>query len=255
MKKREDFSKEMEEFSKIAADSGWQGTENSAIKSKNEPEKPNAVNKTAENIPDYTDSSPEQQKTGGNTAEEQEKPASGSNSKEETEKNLSPEEKIAQLEAKLAESNDNYLRKAADFENFRKRMNLEKSNAIDYANQTLLLDLVTVIDDFERAIKSAETHREAAGNDSEKIAASYYSLYEGISMIEKSLISQLENKWGLKRFDSAGEVFDPNRHEAIMMEKSEEIEEPLVAEEFIKGYFLKDRVIRPAKVKVVMPEK
>ena len=171
------------------------------------------------------------------------------------EKPLTPEEKIADLEAKLAEANENYLRKAADFENFRKRMNQEKSTAIDYANQTLLLDLVSVIDDFERAIKSAETQRETAGTDSEQIAAGYNSLYEGISMIEKNLVSQLENKWGLKRFDSAGEPFDPNRHEAIMMEKSAEQEEPVVAEEFIKGYFLKDRVIRPAKVKVVMPEK
>ena len=171
------------------------------------------------------------------------------------EKPLTPEEQIACLEAKLAEASDNYLRKAADFENFRKRMNQEKANAIDYANQTLLLDLASVIDDFERAIKSAETQREAAGGDSGKAAAAFNSLYEGISLIEKNLLFQLENKWGLKRFDSAGELFDPNRHEAIMMEKSAEQEEPVVAEEFIKGYLLKDRVIRPAKVKVVMPEK
>jgi molecular chaperone GrpE len=167
----------------------------------------------------------------------------------------SQEEKIADLEKKLAEANDNFLRKAADFENFRKRMNQEKISAIEYANQSLLLDLVNVIDDFERAIKAAETQREAAGADSEKIAASYNSLHEGIGMIEKNLISQLENKWGLKRFNSAGEPFDPNKHEAIMMEKSAELDEPVVAEDFIKGYFLKDRVIRPAKVKVVMPEK
>jgi molecular chaperone GrpE len=165
---------------------------------------------------------------------------------------LTAEEKIADLEAKLAEANDLYLRKAADFENFRKRMNQEKQNAIDFANQSLLLDLITVIDDFERAIKSAETQREAGKAD--EMAANYNSLLEGIGMIEKNLVSQLENKWGLKRFDSAGEPFDPNRHEAIMMEKSTEIEDPVVAEDFIKGYFLKDRVIRPAKVKVVMPE-
>ncbi|GHV85617.1 protein GrpE [Spirochaetia bacterium] len=168
---------------------------------------------------------------------------------------LSIEEKLAALEAQLAEANDNYLRKAADFENYRKRMNQEKQSAIDYANQTLLLDLISIIDDLERAIKAAETQREAAGSDAEQIAASFNSLREGISMIEKNLVSQLENKWDLKRFDSAGEPFDPNRHEAIMMEKSAELDEPVVAEDFIKGYILKDRVIRPAKVKVVMPEK
>jgi molecular chaperone GrpE len=170
-------------------------------------------------------------------------------------KALTPEETIAELETQLAEAKGDYLRKAADFENYRKRMNQEKAVAIDYANQALLLDLITVIDDFERAIKAAETQREAAGSDSGQIAANFNGLYEGISMIEKSLLSQLDNKWGLKRFDSAGEPFDPNKHEAIMMEKSAEQEEPVVAEDFIKGYMLKDRVIRPAKVKVIMPEK
>ncbi|MDR2143144.1 MAG: nucleotide exchange factor GrpE [Treponema sp.] len=165
-----------------------------------------------------------------------------------------PEDRTVCLEAKLAEANDQYLRKAAEFENFRKRMNQEKQNAIDFANQNLLLDLISVIDDFERAIKAAETQREAAGQDPEQISASFNGLYEGISMIEKRLVSQLENKWGLKRFDSAGEPFDPNRHEAIMMEKSAEITDPVVQEDFIKGYTLKERVVRAAKVKVLMPE-
>ena len=71
-----------------------------------------------------------------------------------------PEEKIAALEAELAEARDNLLRKAADFENFRKRMNQEKQNAIDYANQSLLLDIIPIIDDFERAIQSAEASEE-----------------------------------------------------------------------------------------------
>ncbi|MDR1388362.1 MAG: nucleotide exchange factor GrpE [Treponema sp.] len=167
---------------------------------------------------------------------------------------LTAEERIEELETLLADANDNYLRKAADFENFRKRINQEKQSAIDFANQSLLLDLITVIDDFERAIKAAETQREEAGQDSEQILASYNSLYEGIGMIEKRMVSQLETKWGLTRFDSLGEVFDPNKHEAIQMEKSADAEEALVAEEFMKGYTLKDRVVRPAKVKVLMPE-
>jgi molecular chaperone GrpE len=152
------------------------------------------------------------------------------------------EDIIADLEAQLAETKDQYLRKAADFENFRKRMIREKQDAIDFANQALLLDLIPVIDDFERAIQSAATSED------------FKSLYEGISMIEKRLTSQLESKWGLKRFDSAGEAFDPNRHEALMMEKSAEVSEPVVKEDLLKGYTLKDRVIRSAKVKVVMPE-
>ncbi|MDR1955637.1 MAG: nucleotide exchange factor GrpE [Treponema sp.] len=156
------------------------------------------------------------------------------------------EEKLKDLQGQHAELRDQYLRKAAEFENFRKRINREKQEAIDFANQSLLLDLIPIIDDFERAIKAADASQQAE--------ADFTVLYEGISMIEKRLSAQLEHKWGLKRYDSSGEPFDPNRHEAIMMEKSPDIPEPVVQEDFIKGYTLKDRVIRSAKVKVLMPE-
>ena len=153
-----------------------------------------------------------------------------------------PEEKIAELEIQLAETRDQLLRKAADFENFRKRMNQEKQSSIEYANQSLLLDIIPIIDDFERAIQSAESSKD------------FTALLEGITMIEKRMISQLESKWGLKRFNSAGKVFDPNLHEALMMDKSPDITEAVVQEDLIKGYYLRDRVIRAAKVKVLVPE-
>jgi len=158
------------------------------------------------------------------------------------------DDKIAELEAQLAEVRDQFLRKAADFENFRKRMNQEKQNAIEFANQTLLLDIIPVIDDFQRAIQSAEASAELAELPAGK------AMLDGITMIEKRLMGQLEAKWGLKRFNSAGEPFDPNRHEAMMMEKSPDVKEPVVQEDLVKGYTLKDRVIRAAKVKVIMPE-
>jgi molecular chaperone GrpE len=180
------------------------------------------------------------EKTGGLAGE----PCAGTGQAAETVKSGEPDprERIAALEAELADTKDQLLRKAADFENFRKRMNREKQEAIEFANQSLLLDIIPVIDDFERALKSAESSKD------------FTSLYEGIDMIEKRLSSQLAGKWGLQRFNSAGESFDPNRHEAIMMEKSSGIEEPVVQEDFLKGYILKDRVIRSAKVKVLMPE-
>ncbi|QQO09838.1 nucleotide exchange factor GrpE [Breznakiella homolactica] len=155
---------------------------------------------------------------------------------------VSADDRIAELEAELADSKDQYLRKAAEFENFRKRMTREKQDAIDYANQSLLLDLIPIIDDFERAIKSSATSKD------------FDSFYEGVTMIEKRLISQLENKWGLVRFESQSQPFDPEKHEAIMMDKSPDIDEPVVEEDFLKGYTLKGRVIRSAKVKVLMPE-
>jgi len=150
-------------------------------------------------------------------------------------------EQVRELQGKLAELNDHYLRKAADFENYRKRVNREKQELTEFANQNLLLDLLPMLDDFERATKSAETSKDFA------------SFYEGISMIKKQLASQLENKWGLKRFDSEGEIFDPNRHEAIQMEKAAGIAETVVKEDYVKGYLLKEKVIRYAKVKVLVP--
>jgi molecular chaperone GrpE len=158
------------------------------------------------------------------------------------------EKKAAELEAKLAELNDQYLRKAADFENYRKRVNREKQELTDFANQNLILGLLPVIDDFERAIKSAEI------SSALQNVQDFKSFYEGITMIEKRLYTDLENKWGLKRFDSEGQPFDPGRHEALQAEKAAGIQEPVVKEDYVKGYTLKDKVIRFAKVKVLMPE-
>lgn len=155
---------------------------------------------------------------------------------------VTDEQKIEELETQLAEFRDQLLRKAAEFDNFRKRMNQEKASAIEYANQSLLLDIIPIIDDFERAIQAGET-----GSD-------YNGFLEGIKMIEKRFINQLEAKWGLKRFNSAGELFDPNKHEALFMEKSPDVSEATVQEDLVKGYYLKERVIRAAKVKVLMPE-
>jgi molecular chaperone GrpE len=154
----------------------------------------------------------------------------------------SPEDRIAGLEAQLAEAKDQFLRKAADFENFRKRMNREKQDAIDFANQSLLSDLIPVLDDFDRALQSAESSQD------------FKALYEGLGMIAKRLSSTLESKWGLKSYTAAGAPFDPNFHEALMMEKSSAVAEQTVQTDLLKGYTLKDRVIRSAKVKVLIPD-
>ncbi|MCL1991982.1 MAG: nucleotide exchange factor GrpE, partial [Spirochaetes bacterium] len=153
-----------------------------------------------------------------------------------------PYERIAELELALAQAGDALLRKAADFENFRKRMNADKQSAIDFANQSLLLDIISVIDDFERAIAAAQSSQD------------FSVLLDGVKMTEKQLVGMLENKWGLKRSDDAGAPFDPNIHEALMMEKSPDATEALVTDVLVKGYWLKNRLIRAAKVKVIMPE-
>ncbi|MDR0731939.1 MAG: nucleotide exchange factor GrpE [Treponema sp.] len=173
--------------------------------------------------------------------------AAGSPAAEETEDKageteFSLEDHIAGLEAQLAEAKNQFLRKAADFENFRKRMNREKQDAIDFANQSLLSDIIPVLDDFDRAIQSAASSRD------------FDALYEGLGMIAKRLSSTLESKWGLKSYVAAGAPFDPNFHEALMMEKSSAVTEQTVQMDLLKGYTLKDRVIRSAKVKVLIPD-
>ncbi|MBN1647684.1 MAG: nucleotide exchange factor GrpE [Spirochaetales bacterium] len=155
---------------------------------------------------------------------------------------LSPEEelqlRVEQLGSELEEMKNQYLRKQADFENFRKRMFREKEEAIKYANSNLLLDLVTIIDDFERAIKSSEESKD------------FDSFHSGIELIEKQFSGMLEKKYGLKRFDSTGEIFDPERHEALMMEETKEFEPETVVEDFQKGYMLHERILRHSKVKI-----
>lgn len=148
--------------------------------------------------------------------------------------------RIKALEEEVSSLKDQYLRKLADYENFRKRMFREKDDAVQFANGQLLGDLVNVVDDFDRAVHSSETSRD------------FQSLHDGIDMIRKGMISMLENRYGLQRFDSLNTVFDPNIHEA-MMSTSGDCAEPMVIEEFSKGYKLRDRVLRTAKVKVCMP--
>ncbi len=159
---------------------------------------------------------------------------------------LTPEERletrIAELEAENAGLADSLLRKTADFENYRKRMLREKEEFVAYANRELLLDIVSIVDDFERAIRSADESHDFA------------AFHDGIVMIEKQFTNMLERKWKLARFDSVGEEFDPQRHEAMMTEDRSDHEQSMVLEDFQKGYMLHEKVLRPAKVKVSMPD-
>lgn len=145
----------------------------------------------------------------------------------------------------LAEENsylkDQLLRKTADFENFRKRMLREKEDGIRYANSALLLDIVPIIDDFERAIQAAAETED------------FHSFHQGVAMIEKQLVSILERNWSLKRFISLGEEFDPEKHQAIAIEETDKYETAIILEDYQKGYYLQERVLRPSKVKVAKP--
>jgi molecular chaperone GrpE len=151
------------------------------------------------------------------------------------------EDRIKQLEEESSDLKDKLLRKQADFENFRKRMFRERDEAARYTNAAVLSDIIGIIDDFERAIRSAEESKD------------FTSFLTGVSMIEKQLVEILETRWGLKRFISVGESFDPNKHEAVLRVEGPADSQPTVVEDYQKGYFLHERVLRPAKVKVMVP--
>ena len=174
-------------------------------------------------------------------SETQSADANGQTSKEQT-----AEERIAALEAENADLQDKYLRKSADFENYRKRMVKEKQEIFDYANTNLLTDLIGILDDFDRAL--------AAGVDAEgKPLADLKPVVDGIRMINKQMHSLLETKYDLTVYGEKGDLFDHDKHEAIATNKGP-VAEPVCSEVYLKGYMLKDRVIRHAKVMVTTPD-
>lgn len=173
----------------------------------------------------------------GQLAEEQEGLA------EEQNETASLKAELDRVNAELADSKDQFIRKVAEMENFRKRLLRDKEEAVLFANRNLLTDLVQIIDDFERAIKSSEAARD------------FDALHNGVAMIEQQFTSMLDRKYGLKRFDSVGQEFDPVKHEAVMMEPNDEFEVSTVLADFQRGYILHDKVIRTSKVKVSNPSK
>ena len=130
--------------------------------------------------------------------------------------------------------NERYLRLMADFQNFKRRTEKEKSDIYAFANEKLIGELLNVIDNFERAL--------AAGNAED-------NFYKGMEMILKQLLGVIE-KAGASEIKALGEDFDPNFHNAIMMEDSSEYESGKVTGVLQKGYVLNNRVIRPTMVKV-----
>jgi molecular chaperone GrpE len=157
---------------------------------------------------------------------------------------LTPEEEIRRLrealEAKtlLAEEHrDRYLRAAAEFDNARKRAARERDEYTRYANESLLRELLPVLDNFERALQSARNETTAA------------AVTAGVELIQRELLRVLE-KFGVTSFTSVGQPFDPERHEAIARVPAQGQPEGTVVDETARGYLLNGRVLRPAMVTV-----
>lgn len=149
----------------------------------------------------------------------------------------------AELDLKEKQARENYdrlLRQAAELENFKKRAAREKGETIRFANEELIKDLLPVVDNLERAVD----HAKGGGNGQ--------PLLEGIEMVLKVLVDTL-GKYGVKQISAMGEKFDPERHEAIAQVEDQEHEPNTVVVEHHKGYYLLDRLLRPALVSIAKP--
>ncbi len=147
----------------------------------------------------------------------------------------------SELEAAKRQAEEHYqryLRTQADFDNFRRRARAEKEEFAKYASQKLIEELLPIVDNFDRAMAASREQRDIE------------SLAKGVEMIQRQLFAVLENE-GLKPIEAIGQPFNPELHEAIMQVPAEEGgASGIVAEELRKGYMLKEKVIRPAMVKV-----
>jgi molecular chaperone GrpE len=145
--------------------------------------------------------------------------------------------KYRELEAELSEAQEQVLRTAADAENFKKRLQREKDEQTRYANESFMRELLTVIDNLERALEHSETGSSQGG------------LVEGLTMTLKGFLDTL-TRFGCTQVEATGKPFDPNFHEAVSQEESADHEPNTVLKELQKGYMLKERLLRPAMVLV-----
>lgn len=154
-----------------------------------------------------------------------------------TDEPRSEQELVEESEEPVAEAqpalDDSYLRLAADFDNYRKRVAREQADLSRRANERLLNELLPVIDDLERALEAAAAHEEA-------------TLEEGVRLVHRSLSGLLE-RHGLSEIEADG-PFDPHVHEALLTQPAEGAEQGSVVQVLQKGYRLGDRVLRPARV-------
>jgi len=133
---------------------------------------------------------------------------------------------------------DRLLRQQADFDNTRKRLDKEKQDFVKFANEELIFELLTVLDDLERTVELAQEKHEDLS-----------AFLKGVEMILAHLYDLLK-KFGVKPIDAQGKIFDPHFHEALMQVENKDLPEHTVVEELQKGYLLNDRVIRTTKAKV-----
>lgn len=140
------------------------------------------------------------------------------------------------LKNELQEQRDKYLRLYAEFENYKKRVIKDKEEIIKYGNESLLFELLPVIDNLEMAMKHSSNDVSAG-------------LIQGVEITLKEFLRVLE-RFGLSQIETVGKAFDPSKHHAMAQIERDDIEESTVVEDYRKGYMFKDRVLRPSLVAV-----
>ena len=147
----------------------------------------------------------------------------------------------AQLEAKENEAKENYdrlLRVSAEFENYKKRTSRELEEFRKFANQSLIKELLSVVDNLELAMNSTNGHKTID-----------QGLLQGLDMTHTEILKVFE-KFNVKPIEAKGQIFDPTFHEAVMQEETDEFDENTVINELQKGYLIHDRLLRPSMVVV-----
>lgn len=147
------------------------------------------------------------------------------------------------LQRELAETRDQLMRVAAEFDNFKKRMEREKSKLLKYAGENILRDLLTTMDNLDRAVDQGNAT--TADDEGKRLQ----SMLQGVELTRKGLVTTLE-RYGVEPLNAIGLAFNPDEHDALTMEASVETPANHVVREFARGYRFKDRVLRHAQVVV-----
>ncbi|MCA2005367.1 MAG: nucleotide exchange factor GrpE [Ignavibacterium sp.] len=158
----------------------------------------------------------------------------------ESNQEINPEElqkRIEELEKESNEWKEKFLRKAAEFENYKRRTENDQLNLINYAAESFIKKILPIVDDFERSLEHI--------NDSND----YEKLKEGVQLIYNKLVKVLEEQ-GVKKIDAVGKPFDVEYHEALMQREDPSVPPHTVLDELEKGYMYRDKVIRHSKVVV-----
>jgi molecular chaperone GrpE len=148
------------------------------------------------------------------------------------------EEQVESLKKEAAENHDRLLRLAAEFENYKKRATREMNDFRKFANESFAKAMLPVVDSMDLAIESSSNDKHVSN-----------SMVEGVNMTLKEILKVFE-QFGVRRFESVGNTFDPNLHQAVMQEETDAFPENTVSKELQKGFMIHDRLLRPAMVVV-----